>query len=68
MYSAAIFTRHFAVLHARDEEVGGSASEPVRGTGRYMYRIVTAPVWTNSLKCPRTEEAFIGSRAQPETQ
>ena len=33
-----------------------------------MYRIVTAPVWTNSLKCPRTEEAFIGSRAQPETQ
>ena len=33
-----------------------------------MYRIVTVPVWTNSLKCPRTEEAFIGSRAQPETQ
>ena len=25
-------------------------------------------VWTNSLKCPRTEEAFIGSREQPETQ
>ena len=33
-----------------------------------MYRIVTALVWINSLKCPRTEEAFIGSRAQPEIQ
>ena len=32
-----------------------------------MYRIVTALVWTNSLKCPQTKEAFIGSRAQPET-
>ena len=25
-----------------------------------MYRIVTSPVRTNSLKCPRTEEVFIG--------
>ena len=33
-----------------------------------MYRIVTALVWTNSLKCPRSKEAFIGSRAQPEIQ
>ena len=38
---------------------------PIHIIQEVTHRIVTALVWTNSLKCPRTEEAFNGSRAQP---
>ena len=48
----------------QDNIVGGGVAWSII----IKYRIVTALVWTNSLKCPQTEEAFIGSRAQPETQ